>query len=227
MANGQSRMVKKPFATPHSPFTLGASSTRSGSRRQRPMPWRPAFPRLVNAVPTIPAGMRAAGAVHLSPGPRGCLIQYGRRLLRRDVMAPSASHVQTAGAWKEGEMARDPGGPLRPFPGEASAMAPSRRPPRGTWPPCLLVSDPQGPHLAVGRSLQRCPKSPPTRVPKGNPLRRAKALHWLRSRRPAYPSHPRRCCRRGWWCWERGENVERGQSPGHCGGAESSWRPGV
>src|SRR5678815_4966562 len=28
-------------------------------------------------------------------------------------MAPSDVHVQTAGAWKEGEMARDPGGLLR------------------------------------------------------------------------------------------------------------------
>jgi hypothetical protein len=27
-------------------------------------------------------------------------------------MAPSDVHVQTAGAWKESEMARDPGGPL-------------------------------------------------------------------------------------------------------------------
>jgi len=30
-------------------------------------------------------------------------------------MGPSDVHVQTAGAWKESEMARDPGGPLRPF----------------------------------------------------------------------------------------------------------------
>jgi hypothetical protein len=36
------------------------------------------------------------------------------------------------------------------------------------------------------------------RVPKGSPLRRAKALHWLRSRRPRHPSHPRRHRRRGW-----------------------------
>jgi len=49
-------------------------------------------------------------------------------------MAPSDVHVQTAGAWKEGEMAQDPGGPLRPFPAERPAMAPSRRPPKGTWP---------------------------------------------------------------------------------------------
>ena len=31
-------------------------------------------------------------------------------------MAPSDVHVQTAGAWEESWMARDPGGPLRPFP---------------------------------------------------------------------------------------------------------------
>jgi len=35
-------------------------------------------------------------------------------------MGPSDVHVQTAGAWKESGMARDPGGPLRPFSGEAA-----------------------------------------------------------------------------------------------------------
>jgi len=31
-------------------------------------------------------------------------------------MAPSDVHGQATGAWKESEMARDPGGPLWPFP---------------------------------------------------------------------------------------------------------------
>jgi len=35
-------------------------------------------------------------------------------------MAPSDVHGQTAGAWKESEMARDPGGPLRRLPPGAS-----------------------------------------------------------------------------------------------------------
>ena len=43
---------------------------------------------------------------------------------------------------------------------------------------CLTVS---GPHRAVGRSLQRRPKSPSTRVPKGSPLGRETAPEGLRA----------------------------------------------
>ena len=74
------------------------------------MPWRPTFARLVNAVETIPAGMRAAGAVDLSPGVLSCLIQYWRRLLRRDVDGP-IRRSRADGALEGEEMARDPGGP--------------------------------------------------------------------------------------------------------------------
>src|SRR5262245_22727165 len=65
-----------------------------------------------------------------------CHVRYTAAVVCSDGtwVAPSVLHGQAAGAWKEGEMARDPGVPLQPFLRGASAMAPSQGPPRGTWP---------------------------------------------------------------------------------------------
>jgi hypothetical protein len=49
-------------------------------------------------------------------------------------MAPSDVHVRATGAWKESEMGSRSRRPAVTASGGASAMAPSRRPPRGTGP---------------------------------------------------------------------------------------------
>ena len=63
-------------------------------------------------------------------------------------------------------------------------MAPSRRPPKGTWPPAPAVSDLAVHIMRKAAALQRCPKSPSARVPKGNPFGAGNRPLWLRSRRP-------------------------------------------
>jgi hypothetical protein len=157
---------------------------RSGSGRLRPPPWRLTVPRFVNAVETVLAGTRPAGAVDLSPVPRSCLIQYRRRLLRRDVdgpiRRPRASGRRLEGGL-DGPRSR---GTLRRLPPGASNGADfcekrgSRRPPCQPRPLQGAVFPGQG------GSSQRRRKIAEARVPKGNALGRATAPLRLRSRYP-------------------------------------------
>jgi hypothetical protein len=45
-------------------------------------------------------------------------------------MAPSASYVQTVGAWKKGGWLKIQGGPIATVVGEAAAMGRNQRPPK-------------------------------------------------------------------------------------------------
>ena len=60
----------------------------------------------------------------------------GGRLRRRDVDGAIRLPRADGRAWKESEMGSRSRRPTATVSGGASAMAPSRRPPRGTWPDC-------------------------------------------------------------------------------------------
>jgi hypothetical protein len=142
-------------------------------------------------------------------------------------MAPSDVHGQTAGAWTESEMARNPGGPLRPLPPGASNGAVEKR--DSSSQPCQPRSPGEifpGQGGFKDRSGDR--KIADAREPKGNPLRRVQALHWLRSRLPRLPSHPRRRCRRGSRRWPTcaGRNSDPRRMEGALR-ATSTSRPGA
>ena len=74
-----------------------------------------------------PCGQHAAAP--LIPAP--CAVWHPARTVVCDGtwVGPFTVLVATGGARKESGMARDPGGPVATVSGEASAMAPSRRPP--------------------------------------------------------------------------------------------------
>jgi hypothetical protein len=114
-------------------------------------------------------------------------------------MAPSDSPRADGRRLEGGRDGPNSRGPHQPVAGDAPAMVAE---------PLLAVSGSRS-EAKPRKGRSRKPKSgaghktPPTRVPKGNPLRRAQALHRLRSRRPRHPSHPRRHRQRGWWHWQR------------------------
>src|SRR5215470_17754020 len=122
---------------------LGALRHSGDQRAFRPM-WITAC--AAHSVGPVVHFVRADGrnarhlSMRLSPAPRA-MPPYAVVCCDGTWMGPSDVHVQTAGAWEKSWMARDPGGPLATVSGEVPAMAPSRGPPRGTWPPAPAVSD--------------------------------------------------------------------------------------
>ena len=84
-------------------------------------------------------------------------------------MGPSDVHVQAAGAWKEGWMARDPGARCVGYRRAASNGADREA---GLKAPTLPAQTPprSGLPRAGGNKLARLPKIAATRVPKSNAL---------------------------------------------------------
>ena len=116
---------------------------------------------------------------------------------------------RAAGAWTARARVLEPAKSRRPgttADEAAPAMAGNRRPPNG----CMAGSK------SFGNGAERLAEEwtgteiAVTRVPKGNPLGRETAPGgltgppWVAESAPAFPSHPRRRCRRGWWRWPRG-----------------------
>ena len=88
-------------------------------------------------------------------------------------MGPSDVHVQTAGAWKEGEMARDPGARCVGYRRAASNGADREA---GLKAPALPAQTPQMSGLPRAGGMARSgAENRRARVPKGNALGRATA----------------------------------------------------
>ena len=117
-------------------------------------------------------------------------------------MAPSGVHVQTTGAWKESEMAQDPGGPCQ------SVAVKRQRWWRSRCPPSRLKVEarfPQGGqrkakiwHGTENAAQRGCRKA--TRGA-GNRPGGLTGPPWLRSRRPRTRRTSPARCRRGHQCW--------------------------
>ena len=120
-------------------------------------------------VSTLLPDSRGLGPRQLSPGRWSCLIQYARRLLRRDVDGP-IRRPRADGRRLEG--GRDGPRSRRPAPTSSGRRASdgggAAARPRGSRP---RRSPARG--GAESQRVVRDTRTPPTRVPKGNPLRRA------------------------------------------------------
>jgi hypothetical protein len=138
-------------------------------------------------------------------------------------MAPSGVHGQAAGAWKESEMARHPGGPLRTQPPGASNGAVEKRGLSSKLPAQTSKEIFPGQRGSKSRSGDR--KIAERRVPKGNPLQRAQALHSGCGVGTRAPSYPRGCCRRGQW--RRDKRQEDGAMSGVMQAAQPLVRRGT
>ena len=125
-------------------------------------------------------------------------------------MAPSDVHVQTAGAWNEGEMARDPGGRCDQLPanrqrwraagngGAPSCCAVTEDRPVASSPELISsVCEGSDPSRRTGRRRAAVPKIAAARGPKGNPLRGRKPSSGCGVGAPRHPSHPRGKCPAG------------------------------
>jgi hypothetical protein len=134
-------------------------------------------------------------------------------------MGPSDVHVQTAGAWEKSWMARDPGGPLATVSGEVPVMSPSRRPPRGTWPPAPAVSDLAVHTIREAAACSGLTRRRISRVPNGSPWGGQPPLFRLPTG-TRDPSHPRRHRLRGQRRWDARSD------PAHAERALAAGQPG-
>jgi hypothetical protein len=165
-----------------------------------------------------PGGARKAGCRRAAVGrrwssaiPASPAVSYTDASLACDGASDPAPYVASGrrldgGARVGAFKSRRPG---KPADEAAPAMAGNRRPPNG----CMAGGKATATERSGWPKSGPGQKSPRRGRPKaargagnrpGGPRLRVWVLHWLRSRRPRHPSHPRRHCRRGCWHWSLG-----------------------